>query len=213
MIGGAQKRKMDRDGICPCCGAEEEDQLHLFRCKDERMQQTLCERIAAANTKLLKEGLTTPVYTAFINSICEAVQHPPLSTYEIKDDEDVLRCMEAQEMLGTEAILRGFHHIDWLHLLRDKWVKPKVSPDGKSKEKRKDPLEQSVTLVQCAWTSFEAQWACRNSILHSNDSELIERSKDTLTTCLLEFKSDSRTLLRSCDRFIIDNHSVQDVIK
>jgi hypothetical protein len=52
--------------------------------------------------------------------------------------------MEAQEMLGLEAILRGFHHIDWLHLLRDKWMKPKVSPDGKTKERRKDPLEQSV---------------------------------------------------------------------
>ena len=60
---------------------------------------------------------------------------------------------------------------------------------------------------------MESLWTCRNNILHSNDSELIERSLDTLTARLLEFKRDSRNLLRSCDRFIIDNHSVQDVIK
>jgi hypothetical protein len=47
----------------------------------------------------------------------------------------------------TRSILRGFHHVDWLTLLRDTWVPPQVSPDGTSKEQRKDPLEQSVTLV------------------------------------------------------------------
>jgi hypothetical protein len=110
-------------------------------------------------------------------------------------------------------ILKGFHHIDWLHLLRNKWVEPKVSDDGKKKEKRKDPLEQLVVLIKCVWDIFEAQWKCRNDILHSNDSALIERSSDTLMAQLLDFKRDSRTLLRSCDRFIIDNHSIQGVIK
>jgi hypothetical protein len=49
------------------------------------MQQTLRESISATYTKLIKEGLMTPIYTAFINSICKAVHHPPLSTYEIED--------------------------------------------------------------------------------------------------------------------------------
>ena len=209
---GSQKRKMGGDGICPCCGIEEEDQLHLYRCTNENMQQMLQDSIASLNTRLVKEGLTTPVYTAFINSICKAVQQPPLSTYEIEDN-DALACIESQDTLGTESILRGFHHIDWLHLLRDKWMKPKISDDGKTKEKRKDPLEQSIVLVQGVWNIFEAQWKCRNNILHSNDSALIERSRDTLMTRLLEYKRNNKTLLRSCDRFIIDNHSIQDVIK
>jgi hypothetical protein len=55
---------------------------------------------------------------------------------------------------------------------------------------------------------MESLWECRNNIL-----QLIERSRDALTTRLLEFKLDSKLLLRSCDRFIIDNHSGQDVIK
>jgi len=209
---GSQKKKMGGDSICPCCGIEEEDQLHLYRCTNEQMQATLKDSIAATNTRLVKEGLITPVYTAFINCICEATNQPPLSTYVI-EDEEALRCIQSQETLGMESILRGFHHIDWLHLLRDKWVKPRVSEDGQKKERRKDPLEQSVVLVKCVWDIFEAQWKCRNDILHSNDSALIERSRDTLTTRLLEFKRNSGQLLRSCDRFIIDNHSIQDVIK
>jgi hypothetical protein len=209
---GSQKKKMGGDGTCPCCGAAEEDQLHLYRCKNEKMQETLANSISNLNTKLVKEGLTTPVYTAIINCICEAVQQPPLSRYEIEDD-DVIKCMESQETLGTESFLRGFHHIDWLHLLRDKWVKPPQSSDGKTKVKRRDPLQQSVLLVQSVWEIFEAQWACRNSILHSNESELIERSRDTLTARILEFRRESKTLLRSSDRFIIDNYSIQDVIK
>ncbi len=84
-----------------------------------------------------------------------AANKPPLSNYEI-EDEQVLQCIDSQEMLGLESILRGFHHIDWLSLLRDTWVPPIVSPDGKTKEKRKDPLEQSVTLVRGVWNIMES---------------------------------------------------------
>jgi hypothetical protein len=209
---GRQKGKMGDDHICPCCGTEEEDQLHLYRCQDERMQECIAKGIATLNSKLVKEGITTPVYTAFINTICMAANRQPLSNYEI-EDENATQCIESQEMLGLESILRGFHHIDWLTTLRDTWVPPMTSPDGKPQEHRKDPLEQSVSMVRGVWDLMESLWECRNNILHSNDSELIARSRDTLTARLLEFKRDSTKLLRSCDRFIIDNHSVQDVIK
>jgi len=209
---GSQKAKMGGDGICPCCGVEEEDQLHLYRCTNEKMQETLHNSITTTQSKLVKEGIISPIYTAFINGICEAVNKQPISNYEI-EDEDVLKCIDSQEMLGAESLLRGFHHIDWLLLLRDKWIKPKTPAEGEKKIRRRDPLEQSVLLIQSVWNIFEAQWQCRNEILHSNDSELIERSRDTLTARLLEFRRESKNMLRSCDRFVIDNHSVQDVIK
>jgi hypothetical protein len=209
---GSQKAKMGGDGICPCCGIEEEDQLHLYRCSNEKMQETLHNSLTITQSKLVKEGIISPIYTAFINGICEAANKQPISTYEI-EDEDVLNCINLQEMLGTESLLRGFHHIDWLLLLWDKWVKPKPPAEGERKVRRKDPLEQSVLLVQSVWSIFEAQWQCQNEILHSNDNKLIERSRDTLTARLLEFRQESKNMLRSCDRFVIDNHSVQDVIK
>jgi hypothetical protein len=209
---GSQKAKMGGDGTCPCCGSAEEDQLHLYRCSNDKMQATLHDSLTTTQSKLVREGIISPIYTAFINGICEVAQKQPISNYEI-EDEDVQRCIESQEMLGPESILRGFHHIDWLQLLRDKWVKPKPPVDGEKKTRRKDPMEQSVYLIQCAWNIFEAQWQCRNDILHSNDSELIERSRDTLTARLLEFRRESKTMLRNCDRCFIDNHRVQDVIK
>jgi hypothetical protein len=209
---GRQKGKMGGDSICPCCGREEEDQLHLYRCTNVKMQECITNSISNLNSTLVKEGLTTPVYTAFINCICIAANKPPHSNYEI-EDEQVLQCIDSQEMPGLESILRGFNHVDWLTLLRDTWVSPKESHDGRTKEKRKDPLEQSVSLVRGVWNIMESLWECRNNILHSNDSELIERSRDTLTSRLLELKRNSGLLLRSYDRFIIDNHSVQDVIK
>jgi hypothetical protein len=109
------------------------------------MQETLKDSLASTNTRLVKEGLALPVYTAFINCICKAVQQPPISTYEI-EDEEALCCIDSQNTIGTESILRGFHHINWLYLLHnsDRWVKPRVSDNGKKKEKQKDPLEQSI---------------------------------------------------------------------
>jgi hypothetical protein len=92
-----------------------------------------------------------------------AANRPTLSNYEI-EDKRALQCMDLQEMLGLESILRGFHHVDWLTLLRDTWVPPKVSPDGESKERCKDPLEQSVTLVRGVWDIMESLWTCRNNI-------------------------------------------------
>jgi hypothetical protein len=38
---GKQKGKMGGDSICPCCGLDEEDQLHLHRCTNEKMQECI----------------------------------------------------------------------------------------------------------------------------------------------------------------------------
>jgi hypothetical protein len=64
----------------------------------------MATNIASLNSKLVKEGIITPVYTAFINSICVAANRPPLSNYEVEDGR-ALQCMDSQEMLGLESIL------------------------------------------------------------------------------------------------------------
>ena len=68
------------------------------------MQECVATNIATLNSKLVKEGTITPVYTAFINSICVAANRPPLSNYKI-EDERALQCVESQEMLRLESIL------------------------------------------------------------------------------------------------------------
>jgi ribonuclease HI len=152
---GTQKGKMGEDSVCPCCGIEIEDQLHMYQCQDERVTQNLDAAIASFQSKLVKDGLTTPTYTAIVNMVCQAAHRPPLSMYNI-ECEHTLQCIEAQHTLGTEAILRGFHHVDWLQLLRNTWVPPPEPSPGEKKIKRKDPLEQSVSLITGVWDIFES---------------------------------------------------------
>jgi hypothetical protein len=80
-------------------------------------------------------------------------------------------------------------------------------------ERQKDPMEQSITLIQGVWDIFENVWACRNGILHSKDSKLLERNDISTTSRLMEFRRNYTTMLRSCDRFIIAHHSPADVIR
>ena len=209
---GKQKGKMGEDDTCPCCGKEKEDQLHLYRCTNEAMQECITNAISQFQTKMVKEGFTTPVYTAIIQLICKASNKPTITNHDITC-ENTLACIEAQECLGTEAFLRGFHHVDWIKLLRDTWIPPPEPPPGEKKQRRKEPLEQSVTMIRGVWNIFEAIWECRNNILHSKDSQLIERSRESITRKLLEYKSKNLTLLRRCDRFIIDGYSVREVIR
>jgi len=114
--------------------------------------------------RLIKDGLTTPVFTAFTNMICKVAGKPPLSAESYCTDvQDVV---EAQETLGMEAIIRGIHHVDWAHLLQKTWVPPAILPSG-NRERRKDPLKQSVSFIRDVWDIFEEIWACRNGILYS----------------------------------------------
>lgn len=60
---------------------------HLYRCMNEKMQECISTDLSSLNTKFDKEGLTTPVYTVFINAVCTAAYKTPLSNYEIEDEQ------------------------------------------------------------------------------------------------------------------------------
>jgi hypothetical protein len=208
---GAQKRKMGEDGTCPCCGLVEEDQLHLFRCTNRRMEATFDTGIRALQKSLYKDGISTPVVTAFVNELCRCAKKPPIAKTPIHCEE-TLATVEASQTLGVEAFVRGLHHVDWAYLLRNKWIPPATLPNGK-KERRKDPMEQSVSLIRGVWDIMEAVWECRNDILHGKENQLLSKSEESVTARLLEFRLGNTEMLRRCDRFIIAKHTVRDVIK
>jgi hypothetical protein len=82
--------------------------------------------------------------------------------------------MGLQEQLGQTAILKGFHHIQWDHLLQLKW-KPKPKPKNCSKKPhQKDALEQSIALIKALWDIFKALWMARNNVLHCDENALTE---------------------------------------
>ena len=209
---GSQKVKLGQDGQCPCCDHHIEEQLHLYECTHSEMDEIVTSKLAQINTKLVREGITTPVFTAFMNLLWKATGRTPPSTYEITC-ESTIAAMEAQESLGREAILRGYHHIKWIELLRDTWIPPRRDSDRKQLERRKDPIQQATMLVRCAWDLFEAVWECRNRILHSNESKLTAHNDESLTTDLLDFKRQNTTDLRCCDRYIINKYADDGIIK
>jgi hypothetical protein len=202
---------MGEDGTCPCCGLVEEDQMHLLCCINQQMETVLDSELRKLQKSLFQDGITTPVVTAFINELCRCVHKPPLAKTTI-DCEKTWATVDASRTLGDEAFVRGLHHIDWAHLLRDTWIPPAMLPNGK-KERRKDPMEQSISLIRGVWDVMEAVWECRNNILHGKESHLLHTFKESVTARLLEFRCGNLDMLRRCDRFIISKYSVRDVIR
>eukprot|EP00956_Cyclotella_meneghiniana_P019828 scaffold34484_cov39-Cyclotella_meneghiniana.AAC.4 len=208
---GTQKQKTGQIEVCPCCGKETETQHHLYTCTNDTMKQTLNDSIATAKTKLVKQGIPSDIYNEFIEQICLAThaEHPD-NTYTVNRNR-MNEIREQQSRLGVDAFLKGFLHIEWTKALNEVWTPPDIDSEGK-KIHKKDPLEQSVCLLRALWDIFEAQWACRNDILHGKESHVIEKDTERKTKRLLEFKTKKTELLRRSDHWMIE-YPADDITK
>ena len=121
------------------------------------------------------------------------------------------RAVDAQDHLGSFAILRGHHHVQWAHSIM-KTYKPPQGPPGNDPPKSKTPFELSVLLIESVWKLFESLWEKRNDILHRDDGVAARAEESQLTTQLLQFRRRRHTLLRATDRHHIE-HSITDIIR
>jgi hypothetical protein len=209
---GKQKRMMGKDATCPCCGIEMEDQIHLYQCQNEEMTKAFNDAVQALKSKLVKDGIPSDVYNAYIDLICKAARrdHPDKS-YKGPASNEAHNIMELQDKLGSISILRGFLHREWTYLLQRKKLL-RVKTQQKSTTREKDAIEQTVSLVKGSWDIFEAVWKARNGILHGGENEIDERANSQMLERLLEYRSERFSMLRICDHFIIDV-PVGEVIK
>ena len=69
----------------------------------------------------------------------------------------------------------------------EQWTPAPLRPDGK-KNHQKNLLEQTVSMIRVVWDIFEAQWKCRNDILHGDESPTRELDTNRKTDRLLEFR-------------------------
>ena len=85
---GAQKIKFGGDGRCPCCGIATESQLHLYSCTHPDMLVVFYAGVAEITSNLVKEGITSQVYTSFVNGLCEASleDHPKMNLRSLMID-------------------------------------------------------------------------------------------------------------------------------
>lgn len=91
---GNQKAKMGKESLCPSCGIEEETQLHLYHCTNERM--------------LIKDGITTPVFNGFAQAVCTAVHHDPLDPTYVLDAPKHDRQLRINEHLIARPFSEAF---------------------------------------------------------------------------------------------------------
>eukprot|EP00970_Alexandrium_tamarense_P009642 scaffold1928_cov109-Alexandrium_tamarense.AAC.67 len=72
---GHQKIKLEQDGLCPCCGKEEETQIHLYRRMNSTMRESLEFGIKEMEKTLYKSGMAQ-VCLGFIDQICWTTRLP-----------------------------------------------------------------------------------------------------------------------------------------
>jgi hypothetical protein len=209
---GKQKQMMGQDGTCPCCGLEMEDQMHLYQCSNKEMTNAFNDAIKIIKSTLVKDGISSDVYNAYIHALCSAARrNHPDSTYTSPKSNEIYEILEQQSTLGSISVLRGFLHKEWTYLLQRKKMQ-RVQKPVKEGTREKDAVEQTVSLVLGSWNLFEAVWKARNTILHGGDNEIDERAQSQMLERLLEYRRKRFSLLQPCNHFIIA-HPVSNVIK
>ncbi|KAL7550562.1 hypothetical protein ACHAWF_015354 [Thalassiosira exigua] len=202
---GKQKKKIEQvihDGKCPCCGTEDEDQEHLYTCTHPKMREAIENGITTMEENFYKARVPKSTYIAFLDIIRRTTN----STRERKQWSCDLATLavEKQDILGTHALLRGHHHVQWCETIRETYRARSPPPGSKKAPRDKTPFEMSVMLIEEVWNFFETIWTTRNDILHSTDSHVARAESSHLTEQLLVYRANKRSLLRYTDHHLID---------
>ncbi|KAL7547196.1 hypothetical protein ACHAWF_010516 [Thalassiosira exigua] len=210
---GRQKKKIEQiihDGKCPCCGTEDEDQEHLYKCTHPRVQEAIENSINTMEENFYKARVPKSTYLAFLDMVRQTTN----STRERKrwPCDLATLAVEKQETLGTHALLRGHHHVQWCETIRETYRARSPPPGSKKVPRDKTPFEMSVMLIGEVWNFFENIWTTRNDILHSTDSHIARAENSHLTEQLMAYRANKRTLLRYTDHHLID-FSVDEIVR
>ncbi|KAL7530352.1 hypothetical protein ACHAWF_003347 [Thalassiosira exigua] len=163
---GTQKLLIDEatmDGMCPCCGGEIEDHVHLYHCPNDDMRECLEQGLDDMVKTFHKENMPPQISLAYVDCL-RRITH---STREKKAYHcpHADKAVDLQDHLGSFAILRGHHHIQWAYSILDTY-KPPCAPPGNKPPRNRSPFELFVLLVEATWHLFDSLWETRNNILH-----------------------------------------------
>ena len=155
---GTQKAYMKQEDFCSGCGIEPENQTHLYQCTHKDMvtikEETLQEIQIQDN--LQKAYVPHGVATAFLNTL-----HTITRSSCVKKTfacPEAWEAGEAQSLLGSLAILRGHHHVQWAVACMETFRRPLEPPTTRCKQIKKQyksAFEISVYLIEQSWLLFE----------------------------------------------------------
>jgi hypothetical protein len=177
---GHQKELFGEDGTCPCCGKEDETQIHMFQCPNPDMVRT--RKLAVTNLhQHLREKHIPPDISGCLIELCSSVfeqREPNLDT-----SIPVMRTViQHQQSIGYELLTRGFLSTAWITALQ---------------HFTKDKVEQKAKIIILGlWHQLMGPvWESRNNILHKTDNIVTRTAHKQLDMELNDWKTLSNERL------------------
>ena len=174
MHTGKQKGLFGDDGTCPCCGAQEETQAHIFQCMNPTIVRARETSIKSFTSHLQQHRIppeliecAVELVKAFFNKSEPKIRQISATTKQIID---------AQQKIGIESFTRGFLSKQWLtSLIRMKSNQPKT---------------KIKTIIQGLWHHIMEQiWEAHNNILHKTDNIVTQTARRQANGKLLDWKT------------------------
>jgi ribonuclease HI len=178
---GRQKGLFGQRSECPCCGKQEETQLHMFQCTHPKAEQARVEAFRLMERYYHQHGIPATVYMPFLKLCWAECERTELDVYG-RQPPIVRQAIDSQIMLGGEFLLRGYISKKWLEAIH-----------FYSKDKSDQKMNH---LYLGLWTILmPAVWEQRNNYLHGDESIVNKYERATMLEELMEWKRQSLTRL------------------
>jgi hypothetical protein len=170
---GHQKMKMHKDGRCPCCGADDETQLHLFTCAQPDMTRARTAALVSMAAHLQECGVPKQLHRTFMDLVKHYLLDQPLPN---DLPPDILAALNEQLQFGIDLTLRGYLSNKWVHAMANHTA---------------GHIDRKMTALYTGlWTFlFEPIWQQRNNILHLPNSIASRYEQGQLNKDLMQWKA------------------------
>jgi len=187
---GRQKGHFGGVPACPCCGAAEENQLHILQCNDPRSEETRASALRLLEKYYQEKQIPVGIYNPFLK-LCRAACNGTTFDTSTPISDIVSTAVSEQQKLGPELFLRGYLVSEW--------------SDAMHAFAKKFPESKLNHLYTGLWRILvESMWENRNTILHGKDNfvDAIERKR--LLGELKQWRQQAHVKLGSKQRNLVD---------
>ena len=157
-----KRRKVRQHSECPRCGASNEDEVHVIRCKHQAAIQLWHQQMKSL-TQWLRSNQTDEriTYTIITNLRRWGAEDPPEHSTAPRLH---LLCHQAQTSIGWDAFMQGKLSLEWADQQTLYFQSLGLRRTGK---------RWVIELIKKLWNVSWTMWDHRNNVLHSNDSHAV----------------------------------------
>lgn len=173
---GRQKGLMEHDPTCPCCGAPEETQLHMFQCNNPTVSKTRTSSIASFRKHLTESKIPAPITNLIHDIVQHTINSSPLPQLPPSTPQVLHTAYTQQRRIGMELMTRGFLATGWIKAIR---------------YYTHDKTDQKVKAILLGlWHNIlEPIWEVRNNILHKTNNIVTTNEHNQLDSELMDWKN------------------------